>query len=55
MIKSSHKYGILGAIVGVAIALTDSPITVADIVIIGVILGVVGFVIGKYQENSTKS
>lgn len=53
--NTSQKYGLIGAVLGVvSAAASASPLTVVDLITGGVILGGIGFVIGKVQENKSK-
>ena len=53
--NTSYKYGIVGGVLGVVSAgVSASPLTLADLLLGGVILGGTGFAIGKYQENKVK-
>ena len=53
--KASQKYGIVGAILGlVSSAVSAKPLTAADLIIGGAILGGIGYAIGKFQEYKSK-
>lgn len=53
--KASQKYGIVGAILGlVPCSVSAKPLTVADLIIGGAVLGGIGYVVGKFQENKSK-
>ena len=52
---ASKKYGIIGVIVSVVCsAVSAKPLTFVDLILGGAILGGIGYVIGKFQENKSK-
>lgn len=50
---ASKKYGIIGVILGV-VPCSAKPLTFVDLILGGAILGGIGYVIGKFQENKSK-
>jgi hypothetical protein len=54
--NTSQKYGLIGVVLGVVSAAASArPLTLVDLLMGGVIVGGIGFVIGKFQENRSKN
>jgi membrane protein DedA with SNARE-associated domain len=51
-VTTSRKYALIGAVVGaVSAAANARPLTIADLLVGAVVVGLIGFGIGRWQEN----